>query len=81
MPKIGESGIINTENIIDDTEISVARWADGKRSFSLLSLTSSKLSSRNPAIKPEAISTERRVPLAAKAHSKTPAPVNATALG
>ena len=39
-PKSGDSGIIKAEKIMEDTEISVARWAEGNRSFSLLSLTS-----------------------------------------
>ncbi len=66
---------------MDETEISVARWADGNRSFSFLSLTSWRLSSRSPASIPETISTGRRVPRAARAQSRTPAPVRAAAFG
>ncbi len=38
-PNSGDSGIIKTEKVMDETEIMVARWADGNRSFSCLSLT------------------------------------------
>ena len=80
-PKSGDSGIIKTEKIMDETEMRVARWADGNRSFSFLSLTSWRLSSRSPASRPEAINTGRYVPRAARAQSRTPAPVTATAFG
>lgn len=39
-PTTGDRGIMNSENVIEETETSVARWAEGNRSLSLLSLTS-----------------------------------------
>ena len=66
---------------MEETEISVARWAEGNRSFSRLSLTNSRLSSRSPANRPEPISTGRHVPRAARAQSRTPPPVMAAAFG
>ena len=64
---------------MEETETSVARWADGNRSLSLLSLTNCKLSSSHPANKPDTINTGNPPFRAARAHSSTPLPVRAAA--
>ena len=80
IPNSGDRGIINKEKAMEDTLTSVARWAEGNRSLSRLSLISWRESSSSPAASPAAISTGRKLPRAAAAHRTVPAPVSRTAL-